>query len=180
MSLDTPGTWDTAAYLREAKERRQRLSQRAPGAKPPRWKPTIVSRPRLTASERATLHKAAAIEARISKIRDWMLVASDGVNWRPHIVTEVQQVVSEFYGVSVREMTSPRRAAHLVKARQIAMYLAKEFSSHSFPEIGRRFGGRDHTTVLYAVDKTARLRAEDPDLDADISKLIVLLGFQEG
>ena len=64
-----------------------------------------------------------------------------------------------------------RRTAAVVKPRQIAMYLSKALTPRSLPEIGRRFGGRDHTTVIHAVKQIERLRAADSELDADIRLL---------
>ena len=69
-------------------------------------------------------------------------------------------------------MVSARRARAVARPRQIAMYLAKRLTPRSLPEIGRRFGGRDHTTVIHAVKQIERLRGEDADLDADVRTLI--------
>ena len=66
-------------------------------------------------------------------------------------IEDIQRVVSRHYNVSRQELVSDRRTRVIVKPRQIAMYLAKTMTPRSFPEIGRRFGGRDHTTVLHAV-----------------------------
>jgi chromosomal replication initiator protein len=68
-------------------------------------------------------------------------------------------------------MYSKRRHAHIVLPRQIAMYLAKELTQKSLPEIGEAFGGRDHTTVLHAMRKIAEQRQHDPDLNHQIHVL---------
>lgn len=65
----------------------------------------------------------------------------------------IQQVVARYFGISKLDMISQRRTKDIVHPRQIAMYLAKALTGKSLPEIGRRFGGRDHTTVLHAVNK---------------------------
>src|SRR3546814_7587708 len=65
-------------------------------------------------------------------------------------------------------MVSARRAREVARPRQVAMYLAKRLTPRSLPEIGRRFGGRDHTTVMHAVKRIEELRVEDTELDADI------------
>jgi len=73
---------------------------------------------------------------------------------RPSLI-DIQVRVCECYGIDRIDMLSPRRTADIVAPRQIAMYLAKKLTLRSLPEIGKRFGGRDHTTVLHAVRKIA-------------------------
>ncbi|MBA2919383.1 chromosomal replication initiator protein DnaA [Sphingomonas sp. MAH-20] len=87
-------------------------------------------------------------------------------------IDEIQRAVSAHYGMRQAEMVSARRARAVARPRQIAMYLAKRLTPRSLPEIGRRFGGRDHTTVIHAVKQIERLRGEDADLDADVRSLI--------
>ena len=72
-------------------------------------------------------------------------------------------------------MVSARRAREVARPRQIAMYLAKQLTPRSLPEIGRRFGGRDHTTVIHAVRQIERLRGEDSEIDNDVRALIRVL-----
>ena len=72
-------------------------------------------------------------------------------------------------------MQSARRARAVARPRQVAMYLAKQLTPRSLPEIGRKFGGRDHTTVMYAIRKVEELRAIDPLLSEDIETLRRLL-----
>jgi hypothetical protein len=71
----------------------------------------------------------------------------------PPKVEEIQRAVCQFYGVSKIDLLSKRRTANICRPRQIAMYLAKTLTFRSLPEVGRKFGGRDHTTVLHAVRK---------------------------
>ena len=66
-------------------------------------------------------------------------------------IEDIQRVVARQYNVSRSDLLSSRRTANVVRPRQVAMYLAKTLTLRSLPEIGRRFGGRDHTTVLHAV-----------------------------
>ena len=91
-------------------------------------------------------------------------------------VSEIQEVVCEAFGIDRVQLCAARRTAPLVRARQVGMYLAKTMTGRSLPEIGRRFGGRDHTTVLHAVRKIeAKLefRAEAPELfDPELSDLV--------
>ncbi len=86
-------------------------------------------------------------------------------------IEDIQRVVSRHYNVSRQELVSDRRTRVIVKPRQIAMYLAKTMTPRSFPEIGRRFGGRDHTTVLHAVRKIEELITSDTKLGHEIELL---------
>jgi len=103
--------------------------------------------------------------------RDWLNVNSDKVSLPWITTSSVIEVVSEHFGMTRAELLACRRKASIVKARQIAMYLAKTLTLRSLPEIGRRFGGRDHTTVLHAVRKITRLIAEDAGFAAEITTL---------
>jgi chromosomal replication initiator protein len=87
-------------------------------------------------------------------------------------IDEIQRRVCEHYRIRQAEMGSPRRAREVARPRQIAMYLAKQLTSRSLPEIGRRFGGRDHTTVLHAVKTIEALRQRDAEIDADVRLLM--------
>ena len=92
-------------------------------------------------------------------------------NQRRISVDEIQTQVAEHYRIRKAEMTSARRAREVARPRQVAMYLSKQLTPKSLPDIGRRFGGRDHTTVIHAVKQIERLRASDAELDADIRLL---------
>lgn len=80
-------------------------------------------------------------------------------------VENIQKTVADFYKIKVADMYSKRRPANIAVPRQIAMYLAKELTQKSLPEIGDLFGGRDHTTVLHAVRKITDLRAKQTELN---------------
>ena len=86
-------------------------------------------------------------------------------------IEEIQRIVARHYNVSRSDLLSSRRTANVVRPRQIAMYLAKTLTLRSLPEIGRRFGGRDHTTVLHAVRKIESLIGTDNGLAAEIEAL---------
>lgn len=90
-------------------------------------------------------------------------------------VEDIQRHVSAHYNIRTNDMFSNRRAAAIARPRQIAMYLAKDLTSLSYPAIGRSFGGRDHTTVMHAVKKIEQLIAEDNHLNADVDLLRGLL-----
>lgn len=83
-------------------------------------------------------------------------------------VDRIQKAVCEEFRVTLTDMTSKRRARVIARPRQVAMYLSKKLTKRSLPDIGRRFGGRDHTTVMHAVKRIDSLRAEDPALNAQV------------
>lgn len=86
-------------------------------------------------------------------------------------VRDIQRAVCRLYGMDPMDMISSRRQAKIVRPRQIAMYLARALTPKSYPEIGRRFGGRDHTTVLHAERKIAELIQRDDALAAEVREL---------
>jgi chromosomal replication initiator protein len=86
-------------------------------------------------------------------------------------IEDIQRVVARQYNVSRADLLSSRRTANVVRPRQIAMFLAKTLTLRSLPEIGRRFGGRDHTTVLHAVRKIENLVNNDAGLAEEIELL---------
>ncbi len=86
-------------------------------------------------------------------------------------IEDIQRVVARQYNVSRADLLSSRRTANVVRPRQVAMYLAKILTLRSLPEIGRRFGGRDHTTVLHAVRKIENLAGNDSTLAEEIEAL---------
>ena len=98
---------------------------------------------------------------------------------RPHLrgaerritVDEIQKVTADYYGLKQADLLSERRTRAVARPRQTAMYLAKSLTTRSYPDIGRRFGGRDHTTVLHAVRTIERLSAEDAQLARDVEAL---------
>jgi len=93
-------------------------------------------------------------------------------------IEEIQRIVARHYNVSKNELLSNRRTRTIVKPRQVAMYLSKLLTPRSLPEIGRRFGGRDHTTVLHAVRKIEDLSESDPKLAQEIELLKRLINEQ--
>lgn len=92
-------------------------------------------------------------------------------NDRRITIDEIQRRVAEHYNVRLTDMHSARRARAVARPRQVAMYLAKQLTSRSLPEIGRKFGGRDHTTVMHAVRKVEELVGEDPSFAQDVDIL---------
>jgi len=92
-------------------------------------------------------------------------------NDRRVTIEEIQKRVAEHYNIRLSEMYSARRARAVARPRQVAMYLAKQLTARSLPEIGRKFGGRDHTTVMHAVRKVDELRSIDRSFAEDIDLL---------
>lgn len=86
-------------------------------------------------------------------------------------IDDIQRQVAEHFSIRLADMHSARRARNVARPRQVAMYLAKQLTPRSLPEIGRKFGGRDHTTVMHAVKKVEELIAEDPTFAQDVETL---------
>jgi chromosomal replication initiator protein len=104
-------------------------------------------------------------------LRD-MAPSPDGSRVR---VDDILKVVGRHYNVARTDLLSPRRARNIVIARQVGMYLAKKLTPRSLPEIGRRFGGKDHSTVLHAVRKIEGLISTDERLSREVAQLIRLI-----
>jgi chromosomal replication initiator protein len=99
---------------------------------------------------------------------------------RPHLrtgekritVDDIQKAVADYYGLKQADLLSERRNRAIARPRQTAMWLCKHLTTRSLPDIGRRFGGRDHTTVLHAVRRIEELKGSDAPLYADIEALV--------
>jgi chromosomal replication initiator protein len=100
-----------------------------------------------------------------------ILRASD----RKLTIEEIQRKVAEHYNIRLSDMIGPKRLRNIARPRQVAMYLAKQLTPRSLPEIGRRFGGRDHTTIMHGVRKIEELMATDSQLNDDLQLLRRLL-----
>ncbi len=100
-------------------------------------------------------------------LRD-MLAAQD----KQVTIENIQKTVAEYYKIRTSELLSSKRSRTIARPRQIAMTLAKELTNHSLPEIGEAFGGRDHTTVLYATRKIAELKEGDNRVEEDYGNLL--------
>lgn len=92
-------------------------------------------------------------------------------NDRRITIEEIQRKVAEHWRIHIREMSSPRRARSVARPRQVAMYLAKQLTSRSLPEIGRKFGDRDHTTVIHAIKRVTELMETDGGFCEDVELL---------
>lgn len=110
--------------------------------------------------------RAITLENTQEVLRD-LLKAND----RRITIEEIQRKVASHFNIRIADMHSARRSRSIARPRQIAMYLAKQLTQRSLPEIGRKFGGRDHTTVMHAVKRVDELRAADRHFDEDVDML---------
>ena len=90
-------------------------------------------------------------------------------------IEDIQKKVASYFNINIREMSSSKRSKNIAYPRQVAMYATKELTSMSLPEIGRNFGGRDHTTVLHAVRKIKKMRDASDDFNDEMNRIINLL-----
>ena len=111
-------------------------------------------------------HKEITINLAREALKDLLSIQNRQIS-----VENIQKTVADFYKIKVADMYSKKRPASIAKPRQIAMYLAKELTQKSLPEIGELFGGRDHTTVLHAVRKIGGDRAKDTELNQQLHVL---------
>ena len=112
------------------------------------------------------VHRPVSIEMAQEVLRD-LLRAND----RRVTIEEIQKATVEHYGIRMADMTSSRRSRAIARPRQVAMFLAKQLTTRSLPEIGKKFGNRDHTTVMHAVRQIETLSKEDPQLGDDLEQL---------
>jgi chromosomal replication initiator protein len=96
-------------------------------------------------------------------------------NDRRITIEDIQKQVAQHFNIKMADMHSARRSRTIARPRQIAMYLAKKLTSRSLPEIGRKFGGKDHTTVMHAVRKIEELQQQDSSIAEDVTLLMRLL-----
>ena len=169
-----------ARFMQEAKERRQRLASKAKPDKP------LVC---LSASARAAAFEPPVIkllpavvepetpaewaERQIQRYRPWFVIESEmdaPTTIRPTIGI-IQRSVCRYFGLTLTAMLSASRQAKTVYARHLGMFLSKELTLKSLPEIGRMFGDRDHTTVLHGVRKIARAQEQELEVAQDLAEL---------
>ncbi len=111
-------------------------------------------------------HKDISIALAREALKDLLSIQNRQVG-----VENIQKTVADFYKIKIADMYSKKRPASIARPRQIAMYLAKELTQKSLPEIGELFGGRDHTTVLHAVRKIGSERTKNPELNQQLHVL---------
>lgn len=103
-------------------------------------------------------------------LKDILAVRAKQIN-----IENIQKVVAEYYRIPLRELTGKKRNRSYARPRQVAMSLARELTSHSYPEIGHAFDGRDHSTVIHACEKIDDLKKSDPNMGEDYNNLLRLL-----
>ncbi len=119
-------------------------------------------------------HRPITVELAREVLQD-LLESGEGVT-----IDAIQQEVCRYSGISMAELKGDRRTKRVVVPRQVAMYLSRELTDASLPAIGRAFGGRDHTTVMYAVQKVQRQMADEGDVFAAVKTLTMRLKGQTG
>ena len=111
-------------------------------------------------------HREITIDVAKRVLRDQFTVVNNLIT-----IENIQKTVADYYKIKVADMHSKRRPANIAHPRQIAMYLTKELTQHSLPEIGENFGGRDHTTVMHAVRKISQERLSNAELNHELHVL---------
>jgi chromosomal replication initiator protein len=114
--------------------------------------------------------KAIDLELVKESLKDVLAVRAKQIN-----IENIQKVVAEYYRIPLRELTGKKRNRSYARPRQVAMSLARELTSHSYPEIGQAFDGRDHSTVIHACEKIDDLKKSDPNMAEDYNNLLRLL-----
>ena len=106
-------------------------------------------------------------------VYDCKRILKDFINYNNQSINieSIQNIVASYFNLSMQEMLSQRRSRSLARPRQIAMYLAKQYTTNSLPDIGRKFSNRDHTTVIHAVKKIQELIDKDNEVKKNITEL---------
>lgn len=139
--------------------------------------PVAIIQPTPQASSKVSLPRPL-----IAPYRDWLFIASGRQDFsviRTPSIRQVQQAVIEYFNITMLDLLSIRRTAHVVRPRQVAMYLARTLTTRTLPEIGRAFGGRDHTTILHSYRKIMERMKTSATLLADITLLENKLGWTQ-
>lgn len=116
------------------------------------------------------LHETITVDTAKKALQDLFNVEQEVLT-----LEKIQELVADYFKVSVDDLQSRRRQRVITRPRQIAMSLSKEFTDHSLPEIGKAFGGRDHSTVIHSCKTVTKLIAEDAQLKADYANLVKTL-----
>jgi chromosomal replication initiator protein len=99
-------------------------------------------------------------------LKDFIIYNNNSIN-----IESIQNIVATHFNLKLEEMLSPRRSRSLARPRQIAMYLAKQHTTNSLPDIGRKFSNRDHTTVIHAVKKIDELIKKDNEIKQNVIEI---------
>jgi hypothetical protein len=120
-----------------------------------------------------------AIEVRRAALDSKACLTKNSLTWLrqrsiPPTVSDIQKIVADYYNVRHQELLSASRKREFARPRQVAMWLCKHATTRSLPDLGRRFGGRDHTTVIHAIRRIDELRLSVPYIRLDTDKLLRL------
>jgi len=113
------------------------------------------------------------IKTKSPTIHECQKILKDFINYNNKSVNveSIQNIVASYFNLNIQEMLSPRRSRSLARPRQIAMYLAKQHTTNSLPDIGRKFSNRDHTTVIHAVKKIDELIKKDNEIRQNVMEI---------
>lgn len=116
---------------------------------------------------------SARIQNKTPTLQDAKLILKDLLNNMQSVISieDIQKIVVAFYNLSMNDFLSARRSRHIARPRQIAMYLSKKLTTKSLPEIGRKFTGRDHTTVIHAIKKIEELMSKDRQFEYEVQSI---------
>jgi chromosomal replication initiator protein len=116
---------------------------------------------------------SARIQNKTPSLQDAKLILKDLLNNMQSVITieDIQKIVVSYYNLSMTDFLSARRSRHIARPRQIAMYLSKKLTTKSLPEIGRKFTGRDHTTVIHAIKKIEELMSKDRQFEYEVQSI---------
>lgn len=178
MALAMPKDDWTPEKLKAHREWRARMFSTRPVAPPPEPVIEAAPEPDPTTFERRIID----LEATVNRLRSEFIraridrsIAEEPIEGpRPVRLEHIIKVVAKFYNVTMTDMRSRRRLAVLSRPRQVAMYLCRQLTIRSLPEIGRHLGGKDHTTVLHGVRKIETLMLSDPAFCQEVAELEAL------
>ena len=113
------------------------------------------------------------INTKSPSIYDCKRILKDFINQTNKLINvdTIQNIVAAHFNLNIHEMLSARRSRSLARPRQIAMYLAKQYTTNSLPDIGRKFSNRDHTTVIHAIKKIEDLLKKDSEIKQSVSEI---------
>ena len=116
---------------------------------------------------------SARIQNKTPTLQDAKLILKDLLNNMQSVISieDIQKIVVAYYNLSMNDFLSARRSRHIARPRQIAMYLSKKLTTKSLPEIGRKFTGRDHTTVIHAIKKIEELMSKDRQFEYEVQSI---------
>ena len=113
------------------------------------------------------------IQNKVPTLQDAKLILKDLLNNMQSVITieDIQKLVVNYYNLPMSDFLSSRRSRHIARPRQVAMYLSKKLTTKSLPDIGRKFTGRDHTTVIHAIKKVEELMAADKKFEYEVQDI---------